>query len=433
MDYHPLKFKILFLNLRLSLKKYQLMNEVLRNYSGIILLLTGIMVGSLIGIFFPQIVNYLKPLGDIFLNLLFVSVVPLVYFAVANSIASVEQGGKFGKIIFAMIVTFLLFILIAALFTIAVVYFFPTEALPSSGNNLLENSVEETWGNRIVGFFTVGEFSQLFSRQNMLALLIFAFLTGTAARKAGEVGAVFRNFLASGYEVMKELLLLVMKAAPIGLGAYFAFQVATIGPQLFGFYAKPLGLYYVSGVVYFLVFFTLYAFVAKGKIGVRQFWTNNIYPSLTAISTCSSFATMPANLQAAAKIGVPDAIANIVIPIGSTLHKNGSSMSSIIKIYVAFLIIGKDFFDPMNLLLALGITVFVSIVAGGIPNGGYIGEMLMISVYQLPVEAIPAVMIIGTLVDPLATVLNSTGDTVAAMFVTKLSGEKFEEPKEFAP
>lgn len=107
-------------------------------------------------------------------------------------------------------------------------------------------------------------------------------------------------------------------------------------------------------------------------------------------------------------------------------------MSSIIKIYVAFLIIGRDFFDPMNLLLALGITIFVSIVAGGIPNGGYIGEMLMISVYQLPVEAIPAVMIIGTLVDPLATVLNSTGDTVAAMFVTKISGEKFEEPKEFA-
>lgn len=409
------------------------MKDVLKNYSSIILLLIGIVVGSLIGIFFPQIVAYLKPLGDIFLNLLFVSVVPLVYFAVANSIASVEQGGKFGKIIFSMIITFLLFILIAALFTIAVVYFFPTEALPSTGNELLENAADETWGDRLVRFFTVGEFSQLFSRQNMLALLIFAFLTGTAARKAGVAGTVFRTFLASGYEVMKELLLLVMKAAPIGLGAYFAFQVATIGPQLFGFYAKPLGLYYISGVVYFLVFFTIYAFVAKGKMGVKQFWTNNIYPSLTAISTCSSFATMPANLQAAAKIGVPAAIANIVIPIGSTLHKNGSSMSSIIKIYVAFLIIGKDFFDPMNLLLALGITVFVSIVAGGIPNGGYIGEMLMISVYQLPVEAIPAVMIIGTLVDPLATVLNSTGDTVAAMFVTKLSGEKFEEIKENAP
>lgn len=408
------------------------MKQLIKNYSGIILLIIGITAGSFIGIFFPKAVNFLKPLGDIFLNLLFVSVVPLVFFAVSNSIASLEEQSKFGKIIFSMIFTFLLFIIIAALFTITAVYFFPTEALPSTSKEILETGNNATWGDRIVSFFTVGEFTELFSRKNMLALLIFAFLTGTAARKTGDAGKHFTLFLASGYEVMKELLLLVMKAAPIGLGAYFAYQVATVGPQLFGFYAKPLGLYYAAGVVYFLVFFSIYAFAAKGKNGVKIFWKNNIYPSLTAISTCSSFATMPANLQAAARIGVPDAIANIVIPIGSTLHKNGSSMSSIIKIYVAFLIIGRDFFDPMNLLLALGITIFVSIVAGGIPNGGYIGEMLMISVYQLPVEAIPAVMIIGTLVDPLATVLNSTGDTVAAMFVTKISGEKFQEPKEFA-
>ena len=398
------------------------MKQLIKNYSGIILLIIGITAGSFIGIFFPKAVDFLKPLGDIFLNLLFVSVVPLVFFAVSNSIASLEEQSKFGKIIFSMIFTFLLFIIIAALFTITAVYFFPTEALPSTSKEILETGNNATWGDRIVSFFTVGEFTELFSRKNMLALLIFAFLTGTAARKTGDAGKHFTLFLASGYEVMKELLLLVMKAAPIGLGAYFAYQVATVGPQLFGFYAKPLGLYYAAGVVYFLVFFSIYAFAAKGKDGVKIFWKNNIYPSLTAISTCSSFATMPANLQAAARIGVPDAIANIVIPIGSTLHKNGSSMSSIIKIYVAFLIIGRDFFDPMNLLLALGITIFVSIVAGGIPNGGYIGEMLMISVYQLPVEAIPAVMIIGTLVDPLATVLNSTGDTVAAMFVTKISG-----------
>lgn len=403
------------------------MKEAIKNYSAILLLLSGILLGSIIGIFYPQTVSYIKPLGDIFLNLLFVSVVPLVFFAVANSIASLEQQSKFGKILFSMIFTFLLFIIISALFTVGAVYLFPTEALPSTGMGIPEAGGDESWNDRIVQFFTVGEFTELFSRRNMLALLIFAFLTGTAARKAGELGKPFTVFLASGFEVMKGLLLIVMKAAPIGLGAYFAYQVATVGPQLFGFYAKPLGLYYVAGTVYFLVFFTLYAFIAKGKIGISQFWRNNIYPSLTAVSTCSSFATMPANLQAASRIGIPAAIANIVIPIGSTLHKQGSSMSSIIKIYVAFLIIGEDFFDPINLLLALAITVFVSIVAGGIPNGGYIGEMLMISVYQLPVEAIPAVMILGTLVDPLATILNSTGDTVAAMFVTKISGEKFVE------
>ena len=400
------------------------MNSVLKNYSGILFLLSGIIIGSLVGIFLPESVTILKPIGDVFLNHLFVTVVQMVYFPVASSIANVEEQGKFGKTLIAMFFTFLLFIVIAAVYTIVVVYLFPTQALPSQEHYELESSTSENWGDRIVGFFTVGEFTQLFSRQNMLALLIFAFLTGTAVRKAKEKGEPFRIFLTSGYEVMKEVLLLVMKAAPIGLGAYFAFQTATVGPALFGFYAKPLGIYYVAGTIYFLIFFTLYAWISFGKTGVQRFWKNNIYPSLTAISTCSSFATMPMNLQAASKIGVPASIANVVIPIGTTLHKNGSSISSIIKIYVAFLIIGQDFFEPTNLLLAIGITIFVSIVAGGIPNGGYIGEMLMISVYNLPTEAIPAVMIIGTLVDPLATVLNATGDTVASMFVTKLTGQK---------
>lgn len=395
------------------------MKEILKNYSGIIFLLLGITIGSIIGIVSPQIVEYIKPLGDIFLNLLFVSVVPLVFFAVSNSIASLEQQSKFGKIIFTMSFTFLLFILIAAIFTIGMVYLFPVSSISGSSELLIEQSKEENWGDRIVSFFTVGEFTELFSRKNMLALLIFAFLTGFAARKSGDNGKPFRIFIASGYEVMKELLLMIMKIAPIGLGAYFAYQVATLGPQLFGFYAKPLGLYYVSGIIYFFVFFSLYAFVSDRRNGIKNFWKNAVLPTLTAISTCSSFATMPTNLVAATKIGIPNSIANLVIPIGTTLHKNGSSMSSIIKIYVAFQIIGRDFFEPSNLLLALGITVFVSIVAGGIPNGGYIGEMLMISVYQLPQEAVPAVIIIGTLVDPLATVLNAVGDVVAAMFVNR--------------
>ena len=206
------------------------MKEVLKNYSGIILLLLGITIGSLIGIFLPEVVSYIKPLGDIFLNLLFVSVVPLVFFAVSNSIASLEQDSKFGKILLMMSFTFLLFILIAAVFTIGAVYLFPVSSISGSSELIAEATKEENWGDRIVSFFTVGEFTELFSRRNMLALLIFAFLTGFAARKAGESGKPFRIFIASGYEVMKELLLMIMKIAPIGLGAYFAFQVATLGP-----------------------------------------------------------------------------------------------------------------------------------------------------------------------------------------------------------
>lgn len=391
-----------------------------KNYSNIILLLIGIFIGSLVGIFSPDFVVYLKPIGDIFLNLLFVTVIPLVFFAIVSAISGIEQQNQLGKIIGTMVLTFLSFILISATFCIILVYFFPTEAPKNISETISENiQNNNSINDQIVGFFTVSEFYHLFSRQNMLALLVFSFLVGISIRKSGEMGKAFQNFILSGNEVMKQLLLLIMKVAPVGLGAYFAYQVGTIGPQLFGFYAKPLGLYYIAGTIYFIVFFSLYAFIWKGRNGVKAFWKESLLPTATAISTCSSLATMPVAIESAKRMGVPASIANVVIPIGTTIHKNGSSISSIIKIYVAFQLLGWNFFEPMNLIMALGITVFVSAVAGGIPNGGYIGEMLMISVYKIPPDVVPAVIIIGTLVDPLATVLNSVGNILASMIVSK--------------
>lgn len=401
-------------------------NIFFQNYGNIILLIVGILVGSILGIYLPNMVLYIKPIGDIFLNLLFVAVIPLVFFAISSSVANIEGTNQLGKIIGAMTGVFLMGVLIAACATIAVLYFFPLDApIVPTGSELLDNNPNDTWSDKVVRFLTVSEFGKLLSRENMLALVIFSFLVGIATRKSSAVAQPFLAFLNAGNEVMKNLLILIMKISPIGLGAYFAYQVSSLGPQLFGFYAKPLGLYYLFGTCYFFVGFTVFAFIANGKYGITSYWKNNIVPTLTALGSCSSLATMPANLLAAKKIGVPDTIANVVIPLGTTLHKQGSSISSIFKIYVAFLLIGKDFFDPMTLIISLGITVLVSVVAGGIPNGGYIGEMLMISVLDLPIEAVPAVMIIGTLVDPLATILNSTGDTVASMLVTKFTGNKY--------
>lgn len=397
----------------------------LENYGSILLLLLGIVLGSVVGGFFPNSVIWLKPLGDIFLNLLFAAVIPLLFFAITSAVANIDGSQKLGRIISVMAGVFLGTIVIAAVCTIIALWFFPVEApqaVQETSSELLQGNPGDTWGDKLVRFITVDEFYKLLSRENMLAFVIFSFLVGIAAMRAGEAGRSFRKFLSSGNEVMKHVLIMIMKIAPVGLGAYFAYQVGNIGPELFGFYAKPLGLYYVLGAFYFIVFFSIYAYIAGGKSGVSRFWRNNILPSATAVGTCSSIATMPVNLSVASKMGIPPAVANVVIPLGATLHKDGSSISSIVKIYVAFVLIGWNFFDPMTLLTAIGITVLVSIVAGGIPNGGYIGEMLMISVYGLPTEAIPAVMIIGTLVDPMATLLNATGDNVAAMLVGRFTG-----------
>lgn len=403
------------------------MDNILKNYGSILLLLLGISLGSLAGAFFPESVDILKPIGDIFLNLLFVSVIPLLFFAISSSIANIEDNKRLGRTIGIMTAVFIVTIVIAAIATIAGLWVFPVTAT-TDGSTLTEafaSNSEETWGDRIVRFLSVDEFTNLLSRQNILAFVIFSLLVGMATRRSAAAGAKFTEFLNAGNKVMENLLILIMKAGPIGLGAYFAYQVKTLGPELFGFYAKPLAFYYVFGIVFFFIFSSLYAFVARGPLGIRSYWKHNISPSLTALSTCSSLATLPVNLLAANKMGIPKEISSVVIPLGNTLYKNGSSISSILKIYVAFSILGWNFFEPTTLITAVGITILVSMVAGGIPNGGFIGEMLMISIYGIPNEAVPAILILGALVDPLATVLNATGDTVAAMLVTRFSKEKF--------
>ncbi|MDD5149878.1 MAG: dicarboxylate/amino acid:cation symporter [Flavobacterium sp.] len=397
----------------------------LKNYSSILLLLGGILAGSILGLVFGKGVEVIKPLGDIFLNLLFTAIIPLIFFTISSSIATLEKTEQLGKLFSIMIGVFLGTVLISTVIMILGVLLFPIHQDIIISKIPLETIKENNVGSQITQLLTVNDFSELLSRKSMLALILFSFLVGFATLQSNEKGQNFKNFLQSGDEVMKQLLHIIMKAAPIGLGAYFAYQVGIFGPQLFGTYAKPLALYYAVCTFYFVIFFSLYAFMAGGKLGLTIFWKNNIAPSLTALGTCSSIATIPANLEAAKGMRIPGYISNIVIPLGAPLHKDGSATASIIKIAVLFMMFGKDFTEPSTLLLALGITVIVSVVEGGIPNGGYIGEVLAITVYGLPMEqALPAAMIVGTLVDPMATLLNANGDLVSAMMVARISEGK---------
>ncbi|WP_160713220.1 dicarboxylate/amino acid:cation symporter [Chitinophaga solisilvae] len=390
----------------------------IRNYGSIVMLLGSIIAGSIAGLIMGENVTYIKPVGDIFLNLLLTAVVPLVFFAIATAIAHIDASHRLGKVMGVMSLVFLSTLLIAAFLTIVAVWIFPVHQHVELSKDIHPEAAGN-WGEVITRLLTVNEFYELLSRKNMLPFIIFSVLTGLAAMRTGESGAAFRGFLHSGNEVMKDVLTLIMKAAPVGLGAYFAYQVGTVGPKLFGTYAHSLGIYYGFGTIYFLVGFSFYAFVAGGLNGIKTFWRHNIVPTITAVSSASSIATIPANLVAVKKMGVPDDIGNVVVPLGATLHKDGSSISSIIKMAVVFAMFGKSFNSADIILMALGVTVIASIVEGGIPNGGYIGEMLVMSVYGFPPEALPPLMIIGTLVDPLATILNATGDNVAAMLVTR--------------
>ncbi|MEA0555834.1 dicarboxylate/amino acid:cation symporter [Lysinibacillus irui] len=391
----------------------------LRAYRFSMFLLIAILLGVIIGLLFGEKATVLKPFGDIFINLLFMIVVPLVFFSIASSVASMESLKRLGKIMGSMMLVFIATGIIAAIIMLIAVTIYPPGAEVSVQIVSPETTEDLSFAEQLVNTFTVPDFMNLLSRSNMLALILFAVLIGLGTGLTGEAGKPFARFLISGSEVFMKVIKLVMYYAPIGLMAYFATLIGDFGAALLGDYAKAIILYYPVAILYFLIGFTLYAFIAGGKVGVIKFWQNILTPAVTALGTGSSFATLPVNLTAAKQIGVPKDIRETVLPLGATIHMDGSCLSAILKIAFVFGVFNMDFTGFSTFVTAIGVALLSGIVMSGIPGGGFIGEMLIVTLYGLPVQALPMISAIGVVVDPPATMVNATGDTVASMIVTR--------------
>ena len=399
-------------------------SSFLKSYGFSLSLLAAMVVGSALGMVFGERVRVIKPLGDIFLNLLFTVVVPMVFFSISSAVAGMSDTRRLGKILGVMAALFIATGIISSLLMAAgVMIFHPAQGLTiqlSAGNNGDGMSVAD----RIVRAFTVSDFGELFSRKNMLALIVIALVVGLGASTTGQKGQAFRDGLASGNDVMMKVVGYIMFYAPVGLGAYFAYLTGVFGSQLLGTYGRVVVLYYPLALFYFFAGFSVYAWLAAGAAGLRTFWRNIIPVSLTAWGTGSSVATVPVNLDAARRIGTPEDIREVVIPIGATIHMDGSCMSAILKTAVLFSVFGMPFEGAATIAIAIGIALLSGTVMSGIPGGGFLGEMLIVTLYGLPPEALPVAAMIGTLVDPPATMVNATGDNVVAMMVARVLGGK---------
>nr|WP_048601799.1 dicarboxylate/amino acid:cation symporter [Rubeoparvulum massiliense] len=391
-----------------------------RSYRFPLILLAAIVIGSVVGMVMGQDADILKPLGDLFLNLMFTIVVPLVFFSIASTIGNMDNMKRFGKIMGSMLTIFIITGIISGIVMLFVVQMAP----PSQGVQVeleVPADVEQlSVGEQLVQAFTQPDFLNLLSRRNMLALIVFAMLVGIATSLSGEKGRPFAQFLSSGSTVMMKVVSIIMWYAPIGLGAYFASLVGVFGPELLGSYARAMAVYYPVAILYFFIFFTLYAFIGGGATGTRLFWRNAVSPAVTSLATGSSVATIPANLLAAERTGVPKDIRETVIPIGASIHMDGSALSAILKISFLFGIFQMDFHGFGTYATAVGIALLSGVVMGGIPGGGFLGEMLIVTMYGFPPEALPILAVLGTLVDPPATMVNATGDYVSSMMVTRM-------------
>lgn len=409
------------------------MKKALKNYKSTIILLGAIILGGIVGIIFGDKTKVLSPFGDLFLNLLLVIIVPLIFLTITTSIGRMKQPKRLGKILgsilFVFIITSLVSVLIGFVGTrISLVDSKDAVKIKEVLSDEIESENEElNILSRTVNAISTNDFVNILSRDNIIALIVFSILVGLAINMSHEKGDKFLGVLESMNEVMQKLINIIMYYAPIGLGCYFASFIGQFGSSIAVGYLKTFIIYTISCLVLYFVVYSIYAFIAGGKVGFKNYWKNILPTTLTALATCSSAACIPVNTKCAKKIGVPEDIADTTIPLGTSFHKDGSIVGSVFKIMFLVYLFGTN----TTALKIIGVSLVATLLITAVPiGGGTISEMLIISLMGFPVASLPILTIIATIIDAPATVLNVVGDSASSMMVARIvDGKKWLKQK----
>ena len=401
----------------------KIMKKIFKNYKSTIIMFISVIVGTLIGVIFKEKATILKPFGTLFINLLLTIIVPLIFLTLSTSIGKMKEPKRLGKILITIIGIFVLTSLISVLIGIAstkITLVNKKDSIKikeSFDYSITDNDEKLDILTRTVNAISTDDFVKIISKDNIIALIVISILTGLAIHFAKDKGKKALEVLESFNDVIQMLIKIIMYYAPIGIGAYFASFVGEFGAGVATSYLKMLIIYTVSCAFVYFVIYSLYAFIAGGKKGLKLYWQNIMVPSATALATCSSAASIPVNTKAAKNIGVSDDIADTIIPLGTSFHKDGSIIGSVFKIMFLVYLFGVD----VSTFKVLGVSILATILITAVPiGGGTISEMLIISLMGFPIASLPILTIIATIIDAPATLLNVVGDSASSMLVARI-------------
>jgi len=399
--------------------------SIAQNYGFMAIMLGAMILGTIVGFIFPTSdasagATVLKPLGTVFINMMFCVVVPLVFASISSAVANMESRKRAGKIMGVTVGTFVITGAIAALIMFLLVQVFPPVLEPWADVPAEEMGSYASLSEMIVNFFTVPDFANLLSRKAMLPLIVFSILFGFAVNLNGGKNSPVGKFLEDLTNVMLKFVKIITYYAPIAFFAIFADLVATYGPQITESYGRALILYYPLCFIYIFTAWPLFAWFGGGNHGIRTMFQHITKPAVVSLGTCSSVATIPTNMDEAAATGISKDVSDMVLPLGATMHMDGSCFSCVLKIAFVLGVFGQDFGWNMLVPVIL-VAVLSSVGMSGVPGGGYIGEYIICSIFfPDKIElAFPILVAIGNLVDPPATMINAAGDYVVSFIVSR--------------
>ena len=399
----------------------------LKNYKTMLLLILAMIVGAICGLIFKEDAMVVKPLGDLFLNLMFVIIVPLVFLTISIAVAKVKHPKRLGKIMISTVVVFLITSVIAVLVGFASTYFVDlvdagdNSAIKELFDGEVSSDTDLNFLERTVQLISVDDFTGLLSKENVVALLVCALIVGFAMRMSGEKADPLLRVMESAHSVVFNFIKITMYYAPIGIGCYFASYVGTFGASIAAGFLRVTILYALVTLAYYVIMYSLYAFISGGRKGVKVWWKNILPSTFTALATCSSAACIPINIDSAKKMNVSEDVADTTISLATNLHQDGSMIGSVFKIMFLVCLFGTNISDPGTVAQILITALVASVLISAVPiGGGTISEMVIISMMGYPVAALPVLTMIATVIDAPATALNAVGDTSCSLLVSRV-------------
>ena len=405
------------------------MKKVFKTYKSTIILLGAIIIGTIIGLIFKEKASVLSPFGNLFINLLLTIIIPLIFLTITTSIGKMSNAKRLGKILTSIIIIFIITSLVSVCLGIVStrIKLVNSEDKVKIKEVLKDSEKEEKEElnilSRTVNAISTDDFKNILSRDNIIALITFSIIFGLSINLSKEKGKALLNVLDSANNVLQKFITIIMYYAPIGLGCYFASFVGEFGSSIAVGYLKTFIIYTITCLFVYFIVYSFYAYVEKGKKGFRNYWKNIVPATITALSTCSSAASIPVNTKCAKSIGVSDDIADTTIPLGTSFHKDGSIIGSVFKIMFLVYLFGTN----VTIIKVLGVALIATILITAVPiGGGTISEMLILSLMGFPFAALPILTIIATIIDAPATVLNVVGDSASSMLVSRIvDGKKW--------
>ena len=378
----------------------------------------GLVLGILAGAALmktPEIaVEYIKPFGTLFLNLVKFIVVPIVLFSIMSGVISMQDMRKVGSIGVKTVCYYMCTTAMAVLIGLVIANlckgFF--HQLATSG---LEYEAAEapSFIETIVNIFPNNALEPMVNA-NMLQVIVIALFFGFGAIAVGEKGRAFTEFVESASAISMYVMDAIIKLSPIGVFCLITPVVAENGPSVLGDLATVLLVAYAAYILHMVVVYSL---------------TVKAMPIFSrSLRSASSVGTLPLNLECVQKLGAKKDVASFVLPLGATINMDGTAIYQGVCVIFIATCFGVDLTIGQQLTIILTATL-ASIGTAGVPGAGMIMLAMVLQSVGLPVEGIALVAGIDRIFDMGRTTVNITGDAACTLCVSKME-EKRQAQKE---